>query len=119
MKKARGTNTADDDRWRWKDVKQKRASGEVSKPLVDEASGVGRHPWHHLDQGSPDVEGSKKRLTMNGQAEGFRLECKRPPLDLPLVTKAPSHEKAKPSNRASLSARSARKTLHVSCCRGV
>ena len=50
-------NTADDDRRRWTDVKQKRASGEVSKPRVDEASGVGRHPRHHLDQGSPDVEG--------------------------------------------------------------
>ena len=51
------TNTADDDRWRWTDVKQKRASGEVSKPRVDETSGVGRHARHHLDQGSPHVEG--------------------------------------------------------------
>ena len=102
-------------------MKQKRASGEVSKPRVDETSGVGRHPRHHLDQRSLDVEGtcSKKRLTMKGQAEGFQFECKRPRLDLPLVTKAPPHEKAKPSNRASLSAWSARKTRHVSCCRGV
>ena len=62
---------------------------------------------------------SKKRPTVNGQAEGFRLECKRPPLDLPLATKAPPLEEAKPSNRASLSALSARKARHVSCCRGV